>query len=224
MVAAETDFWQAVKAGDQRADESFVAGDSRLASASLDGVSAILLAMYCHRPAVAASLRPHVAELDIFEACALGDLGRVKALLASDGRLANAVAEDGFGALGLACFFDHEGVVRALLASGALVDAASSNGMRVMPLHSAAAARSVAIARLLLEHGAPVNARQGQGKSGSTPLMEAAYNGQEDLVDVLMRHGADPVMRDEDGKRAADHARERGHSALAERLEGAAWS
>jgi ankyrin repeat protein len=55
--------------------------------------------------------------LDIFEACALGDAECVKALLESDGRLANAVAQDGFGPLGLACFFGHEPVARMLLAS-----------------------------------------------------------------------------------------------------------
>jgi ankyrin repeat protein len=74
---------------------------------------------------------------------------------------ANAVAPDGFGPLGLACFFDHEPVVRLLLSTGARVDAASANAMKVMPLHSAAAARSVAICRLLLAAGAPVNARRG---------------------------------------------------------------
>src|SRR6266852_9530613 len=98
--------------------------------------------------------RPPVAELDIFESSALGDVGRGKALLESDPRLANAVAEDGFGPLGLACFFDREPVVRMLLDSSSRVDQASSNGMRVMPLHSAAAARSVSIARLLLERSA----------------------------------------------------------------------
>ena len=155
---------------------------------------------------------------------ALGDVGRAKALLESDPRLANAVAEDGFGPLGLACFFDHEPVVRVLLDSGARVDQASSNGMRVMPLHSAAAARSVPIARLLLERGAPVNARQGPTESGFTPLIEAALNGQVEMVELLMRHGADASLKDGDGKTAADHARERGHAGLAGRLGSAPWS
>jgi uncharacterized protein len=101
---------------------------------------------------------------------------------------------------------------------------ASSNGMHVMPLHSAAAARSVPIARLLLEHGAPVNARQGGGDLGFTPLMEAAFNGQIDMVETLLRHGADRGLADSNGQTAADHARAQGHAALAERLGSAAWS
>jgi FOG: Ankyrin repeat len=90
--------------------------------------------------------------------------------------------------------------------------------MHVMPLHSAAAARSVPIARLLLEHGAPVNARQGGSGFGFTPLMEAAFNGQVDMVQILLDHGADPQLRDEEGRTAADHARARGHASLAESL------
>jgi uncharacterized protein len=223
-VAAETDFWKAVKAGDRPGVESLLAADRRLATARLDGASAILVAIYYCKPDVAGCLRPHVAELDIFEACALGDVGRVKALLESDPRLANAVAEDGFGPLGLACFFDHEPVARVLLASGARVDQPSSNGMRVMPLHSAAAARSLPLARLLLERGAPVNARQGQGDTGFTPLMEAAFNGQNEMVEVLMRQGADASMKEGDGKTAADHARAKGHAALADRLGCVPWS
>jgi len=223
-VAAETDFWKAVKAGDRPGVESLLAADPRLATAGLDGASAILVAIYYRKRDVAGCLRPHVAELDIFEACALGDVGRVKALLESDPRLANAVAEDGFGPLGLACFFDHEPVARLLLASGARVDQPSSNGMRVMPLHSAAAARSLPLARLLLERGAPVNARQGQGDAGSTPLMEAAFNGQNEMVELLMREGADASMKEGDGKTAADHARAKGHAALADRLGCVPWS
>jgi ankyrin repeat protein len=223
-VAAETDFWKAVKTGDRSAVEVLLAADPRLATARLDGASAMLVATYHHKPGIAECLRLHVPELDIFEACALGDAERVKTLLESDGRLANAVAQDGFGPLGLACFFGHEAVARLLLVSGARVDQASSNGMRVMPLHSAAAAHSVPIARLLLEAGAPVNVRQGGGEGGFTPLMEAALNGQVEMVELLMQHGADPSMKDDSGNTAADHARSRGHAALAERIGGAQWS
>ena len=223
-MAVKTDFWKAVKAGDRAGVESLLAAEPGLATARLDGASAILVAMYYHKPDVAECLRPRVGDLDIFESCALGDVGRVKVLLKSNPRLANAVAKDGFGPLGLACFFDQEPVARLLLDSGARADQASSNGMRVMPLHSAAAARSVPIARLLLERGAPVNARQGPGEGDFTPLMEAALNGQVEMVELLMRHGADASMKDGDGKTAADHAGARGHEGLAERLGSEPWS
>jgi ankyrin repeat protein len=220
-VTVEADFWKAVTTGDRRAVESLLTIEPRLATARRDGASAILIATYHRKPDIVACLRQHIVELDMFEAAALGELDRVRLLLAGDGGLANAVAEDGFGPLGLASFFSREPVVRALLAAGARVNEASSNGMRVMPLHSAAAAQSVPIARLLLEHGAAVNTRQG---GGFTPLMEAAFNGQSEMVELLVRHGADPSMKDDDGKSAADHARAQGHSALAERLGSVLWS
>lgn len=223
-MAAEEDFWIAVSTGQIGAVESLLQADPRLAVSRRHGVSAILLAMYHHKPAVVAALRPHVPPLDIFEAAALGEVDRVRELLEADPGLANAVAADGFGPLGLASFFDHEPAVRVLLEGGARVDTPSSNGMRVMPLHSAAAARSVPIARLLLEGGAPVNARQGEGDLGFTPLMEAAFNGQVAMVELLVSGGADRSLRDRDGHTAANHARAQGHAALAERLEAPAWS
>lgn len=220
----ETRFWTAVTTGDRATVESLVLANPELATARRDGVSAILLAMYHHKPDVVACLRAYVESLDIFEASALGEVDRVASLLDRDPGLVNAVANDGFGPLGLASFFGHERAVQFLLEHGARVDTASSNGMHVMPLHSAAAARSVPIARLLLEHGAPVNARQGGGDSGFTPLMEAAFNGQVDMVEILVDHGADRHLRDEEGRTAADHARARGHDSLAERLGSPAWS
>jgi uncharacterized protein len=227
-VSNETRFWTAVTTGDRATVESLVRAQPELATARRDGVSAVLLAMYHHKPEVAACLRAHVESLDIFEAAALGEVDRVASLLGGDSGLANAVANavsnDGFGPLGLASFFGHEHAVQVLLEHGARVDTASSNGMHVMLLHSAAAAHSVPIARLLLEHGAPVNARQGGSDFGFTPLMEAAYNGQVDMVEMLLQHGADLRLRDEEGRTAADHARAQGHASLAERLGSMACS
>jgi ankyrin repeat protein len=60
--------------------------------------------------------------------------------------------------------------------------------MKVTPLHSAAAARQVAIARLLIAHGANVNAAQAE--SGFTPLYEAAANGDLEFATLLLEHGA----------------------------------
>jgi ankyrin repeat protein len=54
--------------------------------------------------------------------------------------------------------------------------------------------------------------------------MEAAFNGQVDMVEILVDHGANRHLRDEEGRTAADHARARGHDSLAERLGSPAWS
>lgn len=159
---------------------------------------------------------------DIFQAVCAGDAMRVRALLDGNAALVNAVAPDGFSALGLASFFGHEAVVALLLARGADAAKASANAMKVMPLHSAAAARSVPIARVLIAAGAPLDARQGSGDAGFTPLMQAALDGQDELVELLLRHGANPDLRDDREMSAADHARAGGYEALAQRLDAAA--
>lgn len=130
-------------------------------------------------------------ELDIFEASALGRTERVRELLDADRELANAWAEDGFQPLGLASFFGHEDAARVLVEHGAEVNSASRNPMRVMPLHSAAAAQDpdvrFSIAKLLLEAGADPNARQ---QDDYTPLMAADQHGDSRLRELLVAHGA----------------------------------
>lgn len=114
-----TRFWTAVTTGDRATVESLVRAKPELATAGRDGVSAILIAMYHHKPEVVACLRARVESLDIFEAAALGEVDRVSLLLTRDPGLAsavaNAVANDGFGPLGLASFFGHERGVQVLL-------------------------------------------------------------------------------------------------------------
>src|SRR5919201_1718145 len=130
-------------------------------------------------------------ELDVFEAAALGRTERVRELLEDEASLANAWAEDGFQPLGLASFFGHADTARLLVERGAEVNSASRNQMKVMPLHSAAAAQDpdtrYEIAKLLLEHGADPNARQ---QDDYTPLMAADQVGDARLRELLVEHGA----------------------------------
>src|SRR6266849_3424896 len=137
----EETFIAAIRDGDLGKVKSMLAAKPGLIRSRRHGASPILIARYHGKQEVVEYLRGSVPALDIFEAAALGDRERTERLIDGDGGLANAVAEDGFGPLGLACFFNHEPLVRLLLERDARVDAASSNDMRVMPLHSAAAAR-----------------------------------------------------------------------------------
>lgn len=56
-----------------------------------------------------------------------------------------------------------------------------------------------------------------------SPLRSAAWHGHEDVVRILLRHGADPSLPNHDsGRTALDFAKERGHTAIA-RLLRDAW-
>jgi len=183
-----------------------------------EGVSALLFAQYYGRDELVEALRRRRGELDVFEAAALGDVDRLRTLLADDPALVDAYADDGFFPLGLAAFFKRPDAVRLLLDRGADPNQQSRHAQIVVrPIHSAAAdGGSTEIARLLLDAGADVNARQ---PGGFTPLHAAAQVGNEELVALLLEHGADPDARLDEGRTPADLAREAGHSDVAERIE-----
>ena len=60
--------------------------------------------------------------------------------------------------------------------------------------------------RFLLSVGLPVNGRSGQDFGAYSPLMLAVRNDapDADVIRLLLQHGADPSLRDLDGKRAGD--------------------
>ena len=183
----------------------------------MDPKSDILSALYKNQRDEANRLADGAA-LTVWEAAALERLDPLEAALAGDAALVNAYAPDGNTPLGLACFFGAPAAVRRLLDKGADVEAVSRNAITVQPLHAAVAGRNIEAVRLLLEHGAPVNARQ---QVGYTPLMGAAAAGRDDIADLLLARGADTTLTNDEGKTAAAIAREHGHHALGDRLQPA---
>jgi ankyrin repeat protein len=127
------------------------------------------------------------AELDVFEAAALGKVSPLRQLLAVDPTLARARSDDDFTALHYAAFFDGPEAARLLLEQGADVNAFADNDLGVHPLNSAAAAGRADVAAVLLEHGADPNATT---RSGFTPLDAARENGDEALAGLLRSSGA----------------------------------
>lgn len=183
-------------------------------------MSELLAAVYEEDERRVAAILAGEPELDVFEAAAVGRTERVAALLDADPGLASAWADDGFTPLHLAAFFRHPETARLLVERGAAVDPVARHAqLRVTPLQSAVAARQEETAALLLGRGADPNARQ---EGAFTPLHAAATHGDEAIVGLLLSHGADPAAAADDGRTAADFAREGGHAELAERLAAAA--
>ncbi len=210
------DVLEAIRHGDARQLESLLASDAALASArDENGVSALMQAAYQRRSEMVEMLRSRKASLDIFEAAALGDEAQLSALLSTDPSLAHTWSADGFTALHFTAFFQQPACAKLLVAKGADVTAVARNPMAVTPLHSAAAAHATEIARLLLEKGAPVDARQ---QGGWTALHAAAMHGDEPLADLLLSCGADPALKAGNGSDAAALALEKGYGALARKL------
>jgi len=95
-------------------------------------------------------------------------------------------------------------LVALLLARGAHVEARGENGDS--PLHDAALGGNTEVITLLLDHGAAIDVPDRE--SGATPLMIAASLGRAGAVMVLLRRGANPLLRDHAGHTALDRARE----------------
>ena len=96
------------------------------------------------------------------------------------------------------------------------MNACSTNALRNMALHAAAAGRAQAVAKLLLDAGANVNARQ---HGGWTPLHSVAQNGDVEFARVLTEAGADVNVRADNQQRPLDLALTQGHQAMVDFLE-----
>jgi ankyrin repeat protein len=77
------------------------------------------------------------------------------------------------------------------------------------------------IVRLLLDHGAEINAQGLWDGDGQTALIIAASCGDEAIVRLLMDRKADLWVRDKKGKTALDRAEEYGHTKVAAILKDA---
>uniref|UniRef100_A0A8C9N2Y0 Ankyrin repeat and KH domain containing 1 n=1 Tax=Serinus canaria TaxID=9135 RepID=A0A8C9N2Y0_SERCA len=140
------------------------------------------------------------------EACSDGDVNAVRKLL-DEGRSVNEHTEEGESLLCLACSAGYYELAQVLLAMHANVEDRGNKG-DITPLMAAASGGYVDIVKLLLVHCADVNAQSSTGNwglaallierganleevndEGYTPLMEAAREGHEEMVALLLAQG-----------------------------------
>jgi ankyrin repeat protein len=187
---------EAIRTGDEEAARGLAQDNPQAARERDDnGTPAPLLALYYGREQLARELLPGDAELDVFEAASFGRTERLRELLEADPDAANAFAGDGFHPLGLACFFGHVDAARLLVERGADVNALARNEhIQTGALHAAAASENkdpsvrYELCKLLLEHGADPNLRQG---GGARAIDAARQNEDVRLEELLRDHGAE---------------------------------
>lgn len=205
----------AAKAGDAKEVRRLLEADPELVNVETEEGSLLLTAVYNGAPEVAALLADRMPNLTIFEAAALGDADRLRALLEDEADRVDAMNGQGFTPLGLAAFFGHEDALRTLLDLGAEVDLVQKSINANTALDSAVAADRMAAVKLLLERGAEPNVH---AVRGYTPLHKAAFGGNAEMVRLLLSRGADPAAETDEGRRPLDIAEERGHGDAADAL------
>ncbi|MDD3764879.1 MAG: ankyrin repeat domain-containing protein [Nevskiales bacterium] len=180
------------------------------------GLSPLMFALYNGAHEIAELLKPF-RPLDVFEAAASNDARTVARLVVDDPQLLTAHSVDGWTPLHLAAFFGAREAALTLIGLGAPMDAASTNPMANTPMHAAiAGAAGESLAPLLIALGADVHY---VGGSEVNALHLAASRGFESLCRLLLARGVDRGTKTEDGKTAAEIARERGHLGTAALIE-----
>jgi len=150
------------------------------------------------------------AEVNVFDAAAVGDLARVKAMVQANPDLVFSKDYLGFTPLYWAACAGHKDAMEFLLANKAEVNAKGKGD--ATPLHGAAGEGHKDAVEMLLANGADVNAKN---KRGQTPLFAAAWMNRKDVVQMLLDHKADVNARDNDGKTALYRALEVHRGAVA---------
>ena len=115
-------------------------------------------------------------------------------------------------------YFKHEATAAFLLERG--MDANHMNWHRFTLLHHMAAEGEVAKAKLLLAHGADIDAIDDEYRS--TPLGVAARRGHGAMVELLLEHGADPVAAGASWGAPLEWAVRKGHGHVEDLLRNAA--
>jgi ankyrin repeat protein len=190
-------FRQAVARGDLPTVIALLDQDSALRYArDAAGVSVYTLACLNGQIKIAEELARRGLVLDVFEAAASGNSARATELSKDDPGIAHHRLPDGRTPLHLAALAGQSEMVVFFTMRGADLSAGPES-----PLLAAVdyrdRAKATEMSRFLLMNASDPNARRGDGKSA---LHLAAARGYDDLVEMLIHRGANPEVRDAEGK------------------------
>ncbi|KAB7507246.1 Ankyrin repeat and SAM domain-containing protein 3, partial [Armadillidium nasatum] len=182
---------------------------------------------------------PQISQ-DIFTAAHVGNKEVVHSLISNEPYLANAKNKENWNAIMYATYYNHQEIVLFLLEKKAPLHACNGKGQNVLmiassmgydtlveqflnlgsniecrdgkdwtPLLYAVDNEFMKVVEVLLNYGANPNAMV--RNTGKTPLIIAAYNGNCQLVKMLLSSGAYLDFKDCLGKDALSYAIEIGH-------------
>ncbi|ANP81770.1 hypothetical protein BAQ53_13190 [Bacillus sp. B25(2016b)] len=118
--------------------------------------------------------------------------------------------------LHLAAYFGQKEIASFLLESGADIHSRAKNENENTPLQAAIANKQSELVAFLIEKGSNVNIMQSGGWTG---LHEAALLGNEEIIMLLLKNGANKMIKKNDGKTAYDIALEKGYDHLLHHLK-----
>jgi ankyrin repeat protein len=192
--------------------EALVAAKGQVDAVNKDGMTALMSASANGRHDFARLLLQNDAKADLRDndgwtalmyAALNGQWDIVQELIEANADI-NATEKKGWSALTMAIFDGRGSVAEKLLKAGATLPAKAPNGMT--PVLLAAYGRDLAALRLVLAmEGQPLD---GRDSDDWTALEVAAYDGDGQNVMELLRAGADPSLKDKEGKTALDRAKE----------------
>jgi uncharacterized protein len=180
----------------------------------LAGATALYVAAERGQVAVVQRLIDQGADIDLrgrsgtspVAAAAFAGRNQVVKMLLAHGADARAVDDTGKPPIVYAAASGSLDIVRQLLAKNIDLNARYANDLTLLmwasgPDQSVAEAQALEVVSYLADTGAHIDDRDDRGR---TALMTAAEGNHADIAKLLLKHGADPSLRDKAGKSAAD--------------------
>lgn len=135
--------------------------------------------------------------MDISQACARGNLARVRELIAQKKDRVNQPNHHGYTPLYWTAYNNDLELLQALLEAGANINQPNNDDDGWAPLHRAAYEGYLEFVQELIKKGADVNQ---QTNDGGCALGKAAYRGHIEVVQTLITANANVNLQDKHGK------------------------